>query len=191
MSNLKRHLKIWNKNGYFLKRKKEAILRLVEPASGDEVLDLGCCGGNISLILQGWGAKVVGVDSDPEAVRVARSRGVNAFCSPAENWTNYEPFTKVLMSDFTEHIEDWQLGRIVRRAEGKTIMIYTPNPKHPLEWLKRIGVLKKDESHVGLRTADELKRFFRGRNIEVWYERSHIPLFRWIFPRRRICMVVK
>jgi SAM-dependent methyltransferase len=59
---------------------REALWRYLKPLAkaGDRVLDLGCGTGEDALRFSGLGAKVTGIDSSPEMVRIARERGVDA-----------------------------------------------------------------------------------------------------------------
>jgi len=50
-----------------------AVEDLVEPRTGDRVVDLGCAAGAITHFLSGFGCKVVGVDLEERAVRKASS----------------------------------------------------------------------------------------------------------------------
>ena len=49
-----------------------AVRDLVEPRSGERVLDLGCAAGAVTHFLSTFGCEVVGVDSEPGAVEAAR-----------------------------------------------------------------------------------------------------------------------
>ena len=56
----------------------QAALDLLDPKPGERILDLGCGDGTLSLKIIERGAEVVGVDSSPELVEVARAAGVYA-----------------------------------------------------------------------------------------------------------------
>jgi SAM-dependent methyltransferase len=55
-----------------------AALDLLDPKPGERILDVGCGDGALSLKIIERGAEVVGVDSSPELVEVARAAGVYA-----------------------------------------------------------------------------------------------------------------
>lgn len=67
-------------------RQREAVWRRIDGLfrEGDSVLDLGCGTGEDALHLAAAGARVTAIDASREMVRVARSRGVNAFRLPIE-----------------------------------------------------------------------------------------------------------
>ena len=63
----------------------EAALELLDPKSGERILDVGCGDGALSLKIIDRGAEVVGVDKSPELVEAARAKGVYAeFLDAAE-----------------------------------------------------------------------------------------------------------
>lgn len=61
------------------------VVELLNVEQGEEVLDLGCGDGLLSALLMESGARVTGVDIDPDAVKRARERGVDAFVLDAQN----------------------------------------------------------------------------------------------------------
>ena len=69
------------------------------------LLDAGCGEGELAGLLIASGFQVVAVDSDPEAVAVARSRGVDAVCSDFLEF-DCPPVEAVLFSRSLHHIED-------------------------------------------------------------------------------------
>ena len=64
--------------GGFVPALGQAALELLDPRPGERILDVGCGDGALSLKIIERGAEVVGVDSSPELVEVARSAGVYA-----------------------------------------------------------------------------------------------------------------
>jgi len=63
---------------------KKRTYALMQPATGDAVLDLGCGPGTDTIplaALVGSEGSVVGIDSDPEMIRVADGRAAAAGCS--------------------------------------------------------------------------------------------------------------
>lgn len=52
------------------------LVDLLDPRPGERVLDLGCGDGVLTARIAGRGARVVGVDSSPDLLAVARQRGL-------------------------------------------------------------------------------------------------------------------
>src|SRR5438132_10256877 len=55
----------------------QAVLRMVAPSRGDVVLDLGCAAGEHALKLAPHVARVIGIDTSPAAIEMARERAKN------------------------------------------------------------------------------------------------------------------
>jgi SAM-dependent methyltransferase len=73
---------------------------------GEAVLDAGCGTGHNVGVLGTFG-RVVGADINPQAVRVARRRGVDAHCASVEQLPfSSEQFDFVACLDVLEHVQD-------------------------------------------------------------------------------------
>jgi SAM-dependent methyltransferase len=142
-----------------------AVRDLVEPNAGDRVLDLGSAGGAVTHFLSTFGCQVVGIDSEPRAIRAASSvfpslpfelADVTALPFPDRS------FDKAVAADLVEHLEDAPLERMLDEVArvlvpGGSLSVYTPNARHPIERLKtRDLVLARNETHVGVRDARQL-----------------------------------
>jgi SAM-dependent methyltransferase len=73
----------WNPERYartagFVPEFGVAVLGLLAPMAGENILDLGCGDGSLSERIIASGASAVGVDASPEQVAAAKSRGVDA-----------------------------------------------------------------------------------------------------------------
>ena len=73
----------WNAAAYadhahFVPALGQAVLDLLQPQSGERILDLGCGDGALTEKLVASRAQVVGVDSSPDMIRAALQRGLDA-----------------------------------------------------------------------------------------------------------------
>jgi trans-aconitate methyltransferase len=66
------------RNAGFVPKLGADVLQLLNPQSGERILDLGCGDGVLTESLLAAGAEVVGIDSSPEQVAAARARGIDA-----------------------------------------------------------------------------------------------------------------
>ena len=64
--------------GAFVPQLGQAALELLDPRSGERILDVGCGDGALSLKIVDRGAEVVGIDSSPEMVEAAQAVGIYA-----------------------------------------------------------------------------------------------------------------
>jgi len=64
--------------GAFVPALGQAALDLLDPRSGERILDVGCGDGALSLKIIDRGAEVVGVDNSPELVEAAKANGLFA-----------------------------------------------------------------------------------------------------------------
>ena len=142
-----------------------ALEEAVEPKPGDRILDLGCAAGALTHFFVGFGAVVVGIDSEPRAIAKARElfprldfREADVRDLPFRD----DSFDKAVAGDLVEHLDDETLHAMLREVRrvlvpGGTLSIYTPNPGHVIERLKaRNLILAQNPTHIGLRTAHEL-----------------------------------
>ena len=65
-------------NADFVPALGQPVLDLLQPQSGERILDLGCGDGTLTEKLVASGARVVGIDSSPDMVAAARGRGLDA-----------------------------------------------------------------------------------------------------------------
>lgn len=153
-----------------------AVRDLVEPQPGDRVLDLGSAGGAVAHFLTTFGCETVGVDSEARAVETAsrlfpglRFELADVASLPFAN----RSFDKAVAADLVEHLTDVDLARMLSEVSrvlvsGGSLSIYTPNIRHPIEWLKeRDLVLARNETHIGLRDAGALAAALREAGFAV------------------------
>jgi ubiquinone/menaquinone biosynthesis C-methylase UbiE len=81
---------------------RSAVWRHIDPLfrPGDAVLDLGCGTGEDALHLMHAGLQVRAIDSSCEMVRIARSRGVEAYVLPIERINEIEGQFDGILSNF-------------------------------------------------------------------------------------------
>ncbi|MFZ0589266.1 MAG: class I SAM-dependent methyltransferase [Bryobacteraceae bacterium] len=81
---------------------RSAVWSRIDPLfnKGDFVLDAGCGTGIDALHLKSRGVSVYGIDSSPEMVEVARSRGVDAHCCPIERLEYFDLRLDGVLSNF-------------------------------------------------------------------------------------------
>jgi SAM-dependent methyltransferase len=153
-----------------------AVRELVEPAAGDRIIDLGCAAGALTHYLSGYGATVVGVDSEERAIAKAQSLFPELefkHADVAELPFAEGSFGKAVAGDLVEHLDDAtfraMLGELRRvLVPGGTLSIYTPNPLHLIERLKAHNViLAQNPTHIGLRTSRQLTETLQGCGFAV------------------------
>ena len=197
------------------------VLQMLDLQPDDRVLEIGCAAGEHTLRLAELCKEVVGVDLAAAAIerahaRIAATRVANAqfVRLDASNLDRFAPasFDKVAAIDFTEHVDDGVLVRVLRecrrvlRADGK-LAIFTPCASHYVERLKRRNIiLKQIPGHIAVRGPAAYHRLLlqNGFSIDwLYFSPSTYPLFgyldRWfanmpiVGPsfRFRICIVAK
>src|SRR5271170_1363310 len=70
--------------GAFVPALGAGVLEWLAPQPGERILDLGCGDGQLTAKIVATGAEVIGVDSSPEMVEGALSRGIDARVGNAE-----------------------------------------------------------------------------------------------------------
>src|SRR5207237_9459380 len=146
------------------------------PHPADLVLVYCCAAGAISHFLSGLGCETIGFDAEPRAIEKARElfpglrfQLANVARLPFEDGA----FDKAVAADLVEHLDDETFAAMLRETRrilrpGGTLSIYTPNPKHPIERLKKHNlILAQNPTHIGLRRRAELERMLRDAGFEV------------------------
>lgn len=66
------------RNARFVADLGSPLIDLLDPQSGERILDLGCGDGALTETLAARGVKVVGVDASPDQIAAAKKRGLDA-----------------------------------------------------------------------------------------------------------------
>ena len=91
----------------FRKRANAQFRYLEKPRPDQKLLDVGCGNGDYLAIASEAGWKVKGVEPDPKAVEIARSRGLEVVQGGiGEVSTDREQFDVITMSHVIEHVHD-------------------------------------------------------------------------------------
>lgn len=105
--------------------------RLRIPHEGARFLDVGCGKGDAMRLLASVGWQTEGVEFDPDAVAIARARGLNVHQGELDGQRFAEgTFDAVQLSHVIEHLPDplatiRECHRILRK--GGTLVMFTPN----------------------------------------------------------------
>jgi len=109
----------------------DGSVRFLHAMDRGHLLDVGCGSGDWILGMQGLGWRVVGVDLDESAVKVARSRGLTVHCGMlAAQRFQTSTFDAVTLNHVIEHVPDpvqtlRECFRILK--PGGTLVLFTPN----------------------------------------------------------------
>ena len=195
------------------------VLHMLDPSVHDRLLEIGCASGEHTLRLAGLCKEVVGVDLAAAAIERARARAIDARVSNASfvrlDASNLDRFpgacfNKVAAIDFTEHINDEVLAKVLRecrrvlRPDGR-LAIFTPCASHYVEGLKSRGIiLKQIPGHIAVRGPAAYRHLLQQNGFSIdslYFSPSTYPLFglldRWFASvpivgpqfRFRICIV--
>jgi len=175
-------------------RRWTAILRMLEPAGDDRLLEIGCAAALHTLKLAPLVHSVVGIDRAFDGIvvahRTARSRAVAnasfAVCDAARLAFADASFDKIAAIDFVEHVDDQALiailgeARRVLIANGR-IAIYTPCATHYVERMKaRDIVLRQIQGHIAVRTPEACVALLERTGFAIhaqWFLPSDYPVF--------------
>jgi ubiquinone/menaquinone biosynthesis C-methylase UbiE len=202
----------------FARQRIGNVFSLLPNVTGLQVVDIGCGMGTFTLEAAARGARfALGLDLAPTgiaaAARIAREDNVRGcaflLADAAVLPVQAGSADVAIAADFTEHLDDDTLTRVLAEAArvvkpNGTFIIYTPEASHIFERLRDRGILLEQEpSHIGIRSAAKLAQFAEkaGFNVErVTYLPSHLPVWnllerafgRWIpLLRRRIGLVAR
>lgn len=184
------------------KHKREKFVSSNYHVKGRKIIDIGCGKGRYLDFLS-RGKFVVGLDNNPSAIKLAKSKKTNFILADV----NELPFKSgsfdfVLFSEVMEHLENpnkalSEIYRIMKR--GASLVLTTPSKKYPFTWdpenkireLLNLKIRKRKEfsnwtlAHKKLYSSEELKEVLkkaRLKEIKV-YNLGHLftPLIQWVW----------
>ncbi|HUJ15653.1 MAG TPA: class I SAM-dependent methyltransferase, partial [Thermoanaerobaculia bacterium] len=140
------------------------LLRLWGDRRDKDVLDAGCGFATTSERIQKLGNRVVGVESNADAVRVARTRIGEVIEADLQQFATNRKFDAILFADVLEHLP-WPVG-VLRRytsmlKDGGSVIISLPNIGL---WSVRLGLLfgRFHYDDTGVLDRTHLRFFTRG-----------------------------
>ncbi len=152
-----------------------AIEKLLPPSAGEKILDVGCGSGVISEFLGTFGAEVVGIDSNPDAVRFAANTFSNERVSFRVGLADKPLGTeasvdKIYCLELIEHIYIYQFSAMLTNFQrvlrpGGKVFLTTPNYHSmwpAIEWFMDIFSLAPHmakHQHVELYHRKKLRNF--------------------------------
>jgi 2-polyprenyl-3-methyl-5-hydroxy-6-metoxy-1,4-benzoquinol methylase len=160
------------------------LLRLWGDRKGKDVLDVGCGFATTSQFIQQRGNRVVGIESNADAVSVARTRIADVIEADLQNVPKLGKFDAIIFADVLEHLA-WPVGVLKKYAdllkpEG-TVIVSLPNVGL---WSVRLGLLfggfRYQDSGVLDRT--HLRFFTRRSAIEMLRSAGYKPIRRTYNP---------
>jgi len=161
--------------GFYLKKNKwtrlrlKQLIKMANPSSIDDIIDLGCSSGAITHFCSTFGARVTGVDASETAIGMAKktfenNNLISFYKADVSNLYLFEKqsFNKAVAFDIVEHLPQETFEKMLQevyrilKPKGK-LCIYTPNPSHIIEHLKeREFLLKQNPTHIALRSMNEI-----------------------------------
>ena len=149
------------------------LVRFVQKHAGNSIVDLGCATGNYCLHLATLGYSVRGADINPEYIRIACERGVDAH--RIEDRIPFEDAScdSVILFEVLEHVAaPGPLLSEARRIARKNVLITTPNSDNTV-LLQQQGVLYEhfgDLDHKNFFTEESLGHLLRESfpRVQVW-----------------------
>lgn len=125
------------RNAYNALYERPATIALLGPVAGRDVLDAGCGSGPLSAALVERGARVVGFDTSPRMVELARARAlpdasfaVADLGAPLPQFADHS-FDTIVASLVLHYLEDWvaplrELRRVLRPGGGLVCSTHHP-----------------------------------------------------------------
>lgn len=165
-------------------RRIENIIRELDLDKSDRVCEFGCGTGDVIFAISNLVDYCLGIDFSADAIKMAddarkeRQKSCVEFaCGDITTICTMEKyhrkFTKVLMMDVTEHIDDGVFSEFLRAAKKilkkqGVIYIHTPNKDSILEIMKDNNfILKQLPGHIAVRNARQYQHILNKEGIQV------------------------
>lgn len=160
------------------------------PSSAKSVLSVGCAAGVTEAELVKCGIKVVGVEINPEAAKIARQRGLTILegdVSGIDVNTNDELYDCIIYADILEHLLD-PVAVLKRHVEylkpGGIVYVSIPNFRHySVFWEQFV------KGHVNYKDAGILDRthlrITTRKMVLAWFEQAGLELVKWKYITNR------
>jgi len=179
-----------NKPSYHIyKNQKKRLIRLIKYIDfnkEDRVADFACGNGILLDLIYNKVFSYDGIDFSEDFIQLAKKRKdkngiINAkfYCSDILEFCKDKTslYDKAFAMDFSEHISDDEFVSIFRAIKGTLndsgkLYIHTPNGDYLLEIFKKMGLIKKDKGHIGIRNDKQyinLLRKIDNKNIKIKY----------------------
>jgi 2-polyprenyl-3-methyl-5-hydroxy-6-metoxy-1,4-benzoquinol methylase len=178
--------------------KQLSIREFLPPVSGDQVIDVGCGSGTVTSVLGSYGANVLGVDGNPQAIEFASRTyaGPNIKFQTAlvdERFTTEVAVDKIYCLEVIEHIYLPQAETMLRmfhdllKPQGK-VLLSTPNYRSAwplIEWFmdrSHLSPKMRAEQHVELYHPRKLRRVCEQCGFAVERMWTSCLLAPWLAP---------
>jgi 2-polyprenyl-3-methyl-5-hydroxy-6-metoxy-1,4-benzoquinol methylase len=178
--------------------KQLSIRAYLPPGPGEAVIDVGCGSGTVASFLGTFGADVLGIDGNPEAIDFAR----RTYAKPNvrfqkglvdETFGSPGSLDKIYCLEVIEHVYLSQAERMLRNFHqllkpGGKVFLTTPNYRSAwpvIEWLMdrfRLSPKMHGEQHVEFYHARKLRRLGAGCGFDVERIRTSCLLAPWLAP---------
>ena len=194
----KAFLRYLNDNRH-VKDKQDFLFSWIKPNSNDIIIECGSSSGKTAVdFTRKSDCYCLGIDFDPEAIVISEEMRDKYFpelkdrcrfkVDDLSTMQFDKKISKVIMADFSEHVPDEILKRILinigcQLSEAK-LYVYTPLRSHIFERMKHHDfILKNVSGHINVKTKKALLGILKETNWEVdsiQWRPSYLPIFRSI-----------
>jgi len=169
------------------------LMPLIHLDTSMNVIDIGCGDGKLLGYMYDKVGQYTGIDFsqrwiDQAKLRADRLGANNVTLQVGDivefSQSNLDRYDSAFTMDFSEHVYDDAFINIYRAIRkilkpGGKLYLHTPNGDYFLELLKKFGILKPSEGHIGIRNAAQHQVLLSRsgfQKIEIRYYPHYIPL---------------